>query len=108
MDQDRLVYIVVDRVGAPYQVLLYQSSIRFSLLTNSKVLSLQQQGSTFLSTLYLLSIFHIFEKRLKNLKIPVSLIYFVDDRLSISQNTSLIVSNSQLFCSCYIISSLLR
>ena len=42
MDQNKLVYIVVDRVGAPYQVLLYQPSIRFSLLTNSKVLSLQQ------------------------------------------------------------------
>ena len=36
-----MVYIVVDRVGAPYRVLLYQSSIRFILLTNSKVLSLQ-------------------------------------------------------------------
>ena len=44
MDQDRLVYIVVDRVGAPYRVLLYQPGIRFILLTNSKVLSLQQKG----------------------------------------------------------------
>ena len=42
MDQDWIVYIVVDKVGAPYRVLLYQSGIRFSLLTNSKVLSLQQ------------------------------------------------------------------
>jgi len=66
------------------------------------------QGSTFLSTLYLLPIIYIFEKRLKNLKITVSLIYFVDDRLSISQNTSLIVSNSQLFHSYYIMSSLLK
>ena len=41
MDQDRTVYIVVDRVGAPYRVLLYQPGIRFNLLTNSKVLSLQ-------------------------------------------------------------------
>jgi len=32
---------VVDRVGAPYWVLLYQPSIRFSLWTSSKVLSLQ-------------------------------------------------------------------
>ena len=44
MDQDRMVYIVVDREGAPYRVLLYQPGIRFSLLTNSKVLSLQQQA----------------------------------------------------------------
>ena len=42
MDQDRTVYIVVDRVGAPYQVLLYQPGIRFSLGTNTKVSSLQQ------------------------------------------------------------------
>ena len=39
-----MVYIVVDREGAPYRVLLYQPGIRFSLLTNSKVLSLQQQA----------------------------------------------------------------
>ena len=46
MDQDRLVYIVVDKVGAPYRVLLYQPGIRFSLGTNSKVSSLQQVGAT--------------------------------------------------------------
>jgi len=34
---------VIDRVGASYRVLLYQSGIRFILLTNSKVLSLQQE-----------------------------------------------------------------
>ena len=34
MDQDRIIYIVVDRVGAPYRVLLYQPGIRFSLGTN--------------------------------------------------------------------------
>ena len=45
MDQDKIVYIVVDRVGAPYRVLLYQPSIRFSLGTNSKVSSLQQYCS---------------------------------------------------------------
>ena len=44
MDQDRIVYIVVDKVGAPYQVLLYQPGIRFSLGTNTKVSSLQQEG----------------------------------------------------------------
>ena len=36
---------MVDRVGAPYRVLLYQPSIRFSLGTNSKVSSLQHPGS---------------------------------------------------------------
>ena len=44
MDQDRVVYTVVDRVRAPYRVLLYQPGIRFSLGTNTKVSSLQQQG----------------------------------------------------------------
>ena len=32
---------MVDKVGAPYRVLLYQPSIRFIFLTSSKVLSLQ-------------------------------------------------------------------
>ena len=45
MDQDRIIYIVVDRVGAPYRVLLYQLGIRFILGTSSKVSSLQQQWS---------------------------------------------------------------
>ena len=44
MDQDRIIYIVVDRIEAPYRVLLYQPSIKFILITNSKVLSLQQIG----------------------------------------------------------------
>ena len=69
------------------------------------------QGSTFspiLSTLYLSPILHIFEKRLKNLKILVSLIYFVDNSLFISQNKSLIVLNSHIFCNYHIMSSLLR
>ena len=63
--------------------------------------------SPILSTLYLSPILYIFEKRLKILKILVFLISFVD-RLFISQNKSLIVSNSHLFCSYHIISSLLR
>jgi len=49
MDQDKTVYIVVDRVGAPYRVLLYQPGIRFILLTSSKVLSLQQEAAFLLS-----------------------------------------------------------
>ena len=58
-----------------------------------------------LSALYLSLIFYIFEKRIKNLKISV---FFVDDRLIVSQNTSLTVLNSHLFCSYYIMYSLLR
>ena len=61
------------------------------------------QSSSLLPTLFIL---HIFEKKLKKLKIPVSLISFVDDRLFIPQNISLAVSNSQLFYSYHIMSSL--
>ena len=64
--------------------------------------------SPILSTLYLSPILYIFEKRLKNLKILVFLISFVDDGIFISQNKSLIVFNSHLFCSYHIMSSLLR
>ena len=49
------------------------------------------QGSALLSVLlvlYLSPIFHIFEKRLKNLKIPVSIILFVDNSLFLSQEKS--------------------
>jgi len=58
--------------------------------------------------LYISLLFFIFSKRSKNLKIPVSLISFVDDKLFISQNKYLIVSNSHPFYSYHIMSSLLR
>ena len=64
------------------------------------------QGSALLpilSILYLSFIFHIFKKRIKNLKISVSLISFVNDGLIVFQNTSLAVLNFHLFCSYYII-----
>jgi len=64
--------------------------------------------SPILSILYLSPIFHIFEKRVKNLKIPVLFLSFVDDRLFISQEKSLEKTNSHLFCSYNIISSLLE
>ena len=57
----------------------------------------------FLSLLFL----YILEKRLKNLNIPVFLIFFVDDGLIISQNKSINISNSQLFCSYNVLSKLL-
>ena len=61
-----------------------------------------------LSVLYLFSIFHIFEKRLKNLKISISVILFVNNSLFISQDKSFNISNSNLFYSYNIISSLLE
>jgi len=63
--------------------------------------------SSILSALYILPVFHIFKKHLKILKIPVSILSFVDNGLFIVQNKSLTVSNSILFCSYNIVSSIL-
>ena len=63
--------------------------------------------SPILFALYLLLVFHIFEKRLKNLKIPVSFISFVNDNLLISQNKSFKILNANLFCSYHVIYCLL-
>ena len=68
------------------------------------------QGSTLspiLSVLYISSVFHILKKCLKILKIPVYILSFVNDGLFIAQNKSLIVSNSILFCSFDVVSSIL-
>jgi len=61
-----------------------------------------------LSALYLSLVFHIFEKRLKNLKIPASFISFVDNSLLISQNKSFNVSNAKIFYSYCSMSLLLK
>jgi len=63
--------------------------------------------SSILSPLYSLPVFHFFENCLKILKIPVSIISFVDNDLSISQNKSILHSNTNLFCCYNIILSLL-
>ena len=64
--------------------------------------------SPILSALYLSPLLYILEKHLKILNIPVSLLSFVDDGLFISQNKSIDVSNSQLFCSYNVLSGLLE
>ena len=61
-----------------------------------------------LLALYLSPIFYIFEKRVKTLEIPVLVLSFIDNGLLISQNKSLLISNSNLFCSYYIMSHLLK
>ena len=70
-----------------------------------------EQGSALslvLSALYLSPISHICEKRFKNLKIPVSLISFINNGLFISQEKLFEKSNSHLFYSYNVISSLLK
>ena len=63
--------------------------------------------SPILLALYLSLFLHILEKHLKNLKIPISILLFVDDSLIIAQNKSLDISNSHLFCSYNVLSKLL-
>ena len=60
-----------------------------------------------LLALYLLPFLYILEKRLKNLKIPISIISIIDNGLFISQDKSLKVSNGHFFCSYNIMSNLL-
>ena len=59
------------------------------------------------SALYLSLVFHILEKHLKNLRIPILIISFVDNSLFISQNKSISHLNANIFCSYNVISSLL-
>ena len=68
------------------------------------------QGSTLspiLSSLYFSPFLYILENRLKNLRIPVSILSFVDNGLIITQNKSFDSSNSQLFCSYNVLTKLL-
>ena len=69
------------------------------------------QGSALLpilSALYLLPFIYILENCLKNLKIPISFISFIDDGLFISQSNLIDISNSCLYCSYNILSNLLE
>ena len=63
--------------------------------------------SPILSALYLILFFHILEKQLLNLNISISMLSFVDDRLIIAQNRTLLSSNSQLFYSYNVLLNLL-
>jgi len=69
------------------------------------------QGSALLpilSTLYLSPFIYILENCLKNLKIPASIIFFVDNGLFISQSNFFDISNSQLYCSYNVLTNLLE
>ena len=55
--------------------------------------------SSILSALYLASVLHNLEKCLKILKIPVSILFFVNDGLLIAQSKSLTILNNFLFYS---------
>ena len=63
--------------------------------------------SPILSALYLSPFLYILEKHQKNLNIPVCLISFMDDGLTISQNNSIDILNSYLFYSYNVLTKLL-
>ena len=63
--------------------------------------------SPILLALYLTPFLYILEKCLKNLKISISILSFVDDGLIVMQNKSLDMSNTHFFCSYNILSKLL-
>ena len=64
--------------------------------------------SPILSVLYLSPFIYILENCLKNLKIPTSIISFVNNGLFISQSSSFDISNSCLFCSYNVLTNLLK
>ena len=57
--------------------------------------------------LYLSSLFYIFEKCVKNLKIPIFFLSFIDDNILISQENSFEKTDLFLFCNYNIVSFLL-
>jgi len=63
--------------------------------------------SSILLALYLSPVLYSLEKHLKILKIPISMISFVDDGLFVSQSKSILYLNTNLFCSYNVISSIL-
>ena len=63
--------------------------------------------SPILLALYLSPFLYILENCLKNLNIPMSIIYFIDNGLFISQNKLLDISNSHLFCSYNVMTKIL-
>ena len=63
--------------------------------------------SSILSALYLTPFLYILEKCLKNLKIPISILSFMDNSLIIAQNKSIDILNAHLFYSYNILSKLL-
>jgi len=116
----QLLSLIMDKVGLDCKILTFFKNYlverKTKYLWNNFISSLFYvnisigQGSALsliLSALYLSLIFHSLENCLKILKIPISIISFVDNRLFISQNKSISHSNTNLFCSYNVISSLL-
>jgi len=115
-----ILTIILEKVGLDPKVALFFMDYLVKRKTNYNWNELSSpifkvnvgvgQGSALspiLSALYLSPFLYILEKHLKNQKIPISFISFVDDGLIIAQNKSIVTLNSQLFCSYNILSKLL-
>ena len=117
----QLLSLILNKAGFDPKVLFFfcdylvgrktkylQNNFSSSLFNVDIGVSQELALSPILSALYLTLILHILEKQLKNLKIPVSILSFIDNGLLVIQNKSLAVSNSLIFYSYYIVSSLLE
>jgi len=117
----RLLTLIMKKVGFNNHIISFFSNYLVDRKTNyfwnnftSPIFNVNVgvgQGSVLspiLSALYLSSFIYILENHLKNLKIPISIIFFVDDSLFISQNKSINILNSYLFCSYNILTKLLE
>jgi len=60
-----------------------------------------------LLALFIIPIFYIFEKEIKNINIPIFFLLFIDDSLFNSQEKYFIYSNTNFFCSYNIMITLL-
>ena len=116
----QLLSLILDKAGFDCKALIffknYLVSRKTKYLWNSLSsplynidIGISQKSALFpiILALYLFLIFHIFEKYLKNLKIPIFILSFVDNSLFISQHKSILVLNANLYCSYNIISTLL-
>ena len=117
----RLLFLIMKKVGFDNHIVLFFANYLVDRKTNyfwnnfsSPTFNVNigiGQGSVLspiLLVLYLSPFIYILQNHLKNLKIPISFISFVDNGLFISQSNSLGISNSHLFCSYNVLSNLLE
>ena len=117
----RLLALIIKKVGFDNYIVSFFTNYLVDRKTNyfwnnfmSPIFNINvgvDQGSVLspiLSALYLLPFIYILENHLKNLKILISIISFVDDGLLISQSNSFNISNSCLYCSYNVLTNLLE
>jgi len=116
----QLLPLILDKVGLDHKISTFfknylvgrKTKYLWNKLTSPSFnvnIGVEQESALFpiLSVLYLSSVFLSLENHLKILKIPISIIIFVDNGLFISQNKYILHSNANLFYCYNIILSLL-